>query len=131
MLLVLGFSQRPSGEGTKLGVLGQKEGAGTKADPGVVTQHARHGWEQGAEARGSQVLQGQSRPGPSSLTLTSGSLGSLSPHLKQGLHESNVPSSIYNSKPHLANLTQGWGQIHQWRQLRTMLMFSGQTCRDV
>lgn len=64
--MVLGFSQRPSGEGTKLGVVGQKEGAGTKADPGVITQHARHSWEQGAEVRGSQVLQGQSRPGPSS-----------------------------------------------------------------
>lgn len=37
-VLVLGLSQRPSGEVTKLGVLGQKTSAGKKGDPSVTTK---------------------------------------------------------------------------------------------
>lgn len=40
MLLVLGFRQQPSGEITKLCVPGQKESAGMKTDPDVITQQA-------------------------------------------------------------------------------------------
>lgn len=72
MLLVLGFSQRPSGEVTKWGVLGQKEGAGTEGDPGVSESVLWGGRElRGGRVRGSRLLQVT----PPSLPLRQGALG--------------------------------------------------------
>lgn len=72
MLLVLGFSQRPSGEVTKWGVPGQKEGAGTEGDPGVAESVLWRGRELGGgRVRGLRLLQVT----PSTLPLCQGALG--------------------------------------------------------
>lgn len=63
MLLVLGLSQRPSGEVPKLGVLGQKTGAGKKAEPGATAEGAMAQPGMDAHVRGPGVLQGHSQPG--------------------------------------------------------------------
>lgn len=101
-VLVLGLSQRPSGEVTKLGVLGQKTSAGKKADPSVTTK-----WSGGLRQRpvgdgGGGVLQGHSRPGSQSLTLTSESPAPVFLHLEQGLNASNALQSPNMSKRHRA-----------------------------